>query len=64
MNFNRPDPADFSPVELAILRGLGVDRLDFRATAPREQVVLGKVGDYEKRLAEEKARLAEAGVGG
>jgi len=29
MNFNRPDAADFSPVERAILRGLGVERLEY-----------------------------------
>ena len=39
MDFDRPDPADSSPVERAVLRGLGVDRLDFRPTAPREAVV-------------------------
>ncbi|WP_369056364.1 phytanoyl-CoA dioxygenase family protein [Kineococcus terrestris] len=36
MDFGRSDP---SPVERAVLRGLGVDRLDFRPTAPREDVV-------------------------
>jgi hypothetical protein len=56
MNFNRPDPADFSPVELAVLRGLGVERLDFRPTAPRERVV-----PEQKMLEEEKARLAAVG---
>ena len=35
MNFNRPSADDFSPVERAILRGLGVERLDFRPTRPR-----------------------------
>jgi hypothetical protein len=39
MRFNRPDPADHSPVERAILRGLGVERFDFTATWPRERVV-------------------------
>lgn len=38
MIFNRADPADYSLVELAILRGLGVERLNFRPTAPREQI--------------------------
>jgi hypothetical protein len=37
LNFNRPDPADFSLVERATLRALGVERLDFRPAAPREQ---------------------------
>ena len=35
MNFNRADPADFSPVERAVLRALGVERLDFRSTGER-----------------------------
>ncbi|NAZ86284.1 phytanoyl-CoA dioxygenase family protein, partial [Kineococcus indalonis] len=39
MDFDRPDPEDFSPVERAVLRGLGVERLDFRPSAPREAVV-------------------------
>lgn len=36
MQFDRADPADFSPVERSILRGLGVDRLDFRHDGERE----------------------------
>ena len=58
MNFNRPDPADFSPVELVILQGLGVERLDFRPTAPRERVTPERVRRQQKMLEEEKARLA------
>jgi hypothetical protein len=38
MQFDRADPADFSLVELAILRGLGVERLDFQPAGPREKV--------------------------
>jgi hypothetical protein len=37
MNLDREDPADFSLIELATLHGLGVDRYDFRPTAPREE---------------------------
>lgn len=37
MNFNRADPAEFSLIERATLYGLGVDRYDFRPTAPREE---------------------------
>lgn len=37
MNFNREDPDDFSLIELATLHGLGVDRYDFRPTAPRDE---------------------------
>ena len=35
MNFNRENPADFSPVERAVLRGLGVERYDFKPTRER-----------------------------
>jgi hypothetical protein len=58
MNFNRPDPADFSPVESAVLRGLGVDRLDFRPAAPREAVVPQRVLAQRARAAAEEQRLA------
>ncbi len=46
MNFNRPNPADFSPVELAILRGLGKERYDFK-TDPRARE------DYAERSVRE-----------
>ena len=59
MNFNRPDPADFSPVELAVLRGLGVERLDFQPAAPRERVVPPRVARQQKMMEEEKARLGQ-----
>ena len=36
MNFNRPNPDDFSLLERATLHALGVDRLDFHPTAPRQ----------------------------
>ncbi|MBV9866932.1 MAG: hypothetical protein JO316_16390 [Abitibacteriaceae bacterium] len=62
MNFNREDPADFSLVEQAVLRGLGVERLDFQPTAPRERVVPERVKRQQKMLEEEKQRLAASGV--
>ena len=34
MEFSRPD-GDYSPVEAAVLRGLGVDHYDFKPTQPR-----------------------------
>jgi hypothetical protein len=58
MNFNRPDPADYSPVELAVLRGLGVDRLDFQPAAPGAAVVPERVARQQRMLEEEKVRLA------
>jgi hypothetical protein len=35
MNFNRPNPDDFSLLEQATLHYLGLERLDFHATSPR-----------------------------
>jgi hypothetical protein len=43
LNFDRPDPSDYSLVELAVLRGLGVERLDYRPGAARELVVPERV---------------------
>lgn len=43
MRFDREDPDESSLVERAVLRGLGVPRLPFRATGPREQVVPERV---------------------
>ncbi|HEU5155534.1 MAG TPA: phytanoyl-CoA dioxygenase family protein [Streptosporangiaceae bacterium] len=58
MRFDRPDPGDFSLVERAVLRGLGVDRYEFRPTAPREDVVPERVLRQARMKAEEQARLA------
>ncbi|MBW3625509.1 MAG: hypothetical protein KY468_19100 [Armatimonadetes bacterium] len=38
MEFNRPRPEEFSPVEQAVLRGLGEARIEFTPTAPRERI--------------------------
>ena len=58
MQFDRADPADFSPVERAVLLGLGVDRLDFQPAAPRERIVSEGMKRKQKMLEEEQARLA------
>ena len=58
MQFHRADPSDFSPVERAILRGLGVERLDFQPTAPRERIVSEGMKRKQKMLEEEQARAA------
>jgi hypothetical protein len=58
MNFNRPNADDFSLVEGAILRGLGVGRLDFAPSVPREDVVPDRIRLQQAREAEENARLA------
>ena len=36
LNFNRPNPTDFSLVERGILQALDLERLDFQPTAPYE----------------------------
>jgi hypothetical protein len=43
---------------LAILQGLGVERLDFQPTAPRERIVSEGMKRKQKMLEEEQARLA------
>ena len=58
MNFNRDTPEDFSPVELAVLRGLGKDRLDFKPTGPRERLVPERVKRQKEMLEAQKKRLA------
>jgi hypothetical protein len=60
MEFDRTDPAAFSLVERAVLRGLGVDRLDFAPTAAREEVVPQRVLDQRARARGEEERLAAA----
>ncbi len=62
MNFNRADATDFSLVERAVLRGLGVEKLDFVPTAPRERIVPERVKKQQGVIDAEKARLAAAGV--
>ena len=57
MNFNRENPDDFSLVEKAVLKGLGVERLDFKPTRPRERVVPARVARQKKMLKEQKRRL-------
>ncbi|TVR46799.1 MAG: hypothetical protein EA425_16775, partial [Puniceicoccaceae bacterium] len=58
MKFDREDPADFSPVERAVLRGLGVDRFRFKPTGQRERVVPERVKRQQAMLEEEKRRAA------
>ena len=58
MDFNRDDPEDFSPVELAVLSGLDSARLDFKPAAPRERLVPERERRQQKMLNEQKKRLA------
>jgi hypothetical protein len=56
--FDRSDPAEYSPVELAVLRGLGVDRYPFAATGSREELVPERVAMQARLKAAELQRLA------
>jgi len=58
MRFDREDPGGFSLVEMAVLEGLGVERLEFRPTAERERVTPERELRQKRMLEEEKARLA------
>jgi hypothetical protein len=64
MNFQRANPADFSPVERAVLHGLGVEKLDFQPAAQRERFVPERAKRQQKVLLEEKARLEAARLNG
>ena len=61
MCFDRKDSAEFSAVETAVLRALGVDRFDFQRTGERETVVPTRVLEQQRREAAERKRLAAAG---
>jgi hypothetical protein len=58
MQFNRENLADFSPVELAVLNALGVERFDYQPTHERERIVPERVLREQKMIEEQKARLA------
>lgn len=57
MCFNRPD-SDYSPVERAVLRALGVEQYDFQPTHAREGVIPERHKRQAKMLEEERARAA------
>lgn len=61
MRFNRDDPAEHSPVERAVLRGLGVERYDFQPTAERRRITPERVKRQQELKAQEQARLAARG---
>ena len=59
MRFDRRDDGTaYSPVELSILRALGVDHYDYQPTAPRQEIVPPRVARQRKLLEEERARQA------
>jgi hypothetical protein len=64
MQFDRADPAQLSPVERAVLRGLGVETFPFERTGEREIVVPERVLEQQRRESAEAERLAAAGVAG
>jgi hypothetical protein len=63
MRFDRSDPAEHSPVERAVLRALGVERLRFAPTRTRERIVPERERRQRRMRDEEHARLADAAGG-
>ena len=57
MDFGRQNPDDYSLVERAVLRALGVDRLDFRPTQPRQYLDSKQV--HSEQRAKREARAAQ-----
>lgn len=55
MQFNRAD-GRYSPVEQAVLRGLGVDHYDFQPTGPREEIIPERRKKQMRMLEEEQRR--------
>ena len=49
-NFNRDDPDEYSLVEKKTLRALGVDKLDFKNTMERKEVVPARLGVQGKMI--------------
>ena len=58
-NFSRERPEEYSLVERKTLRALGVDRLDFKPTAERREIVPKRVLIQRAMLEAEKKRLEE-----
>ncbi len=61
MRFDRANPLEHSPVERAILRGLGVERYEFTTARARQRLGPARVAAQGKLEQEEAARLAKAG---
>jgi hypothetical protein len=57
MQFDRPDGA-YSPVERAVLAGLGVERYPFSPAAERRKIIPGRLVEQARLAAEEAARAA------
>ncbi|KAG8940683.1 hypothetical protein FRC03_005181 [Tulasnella sp. 419] len=58
-NFNREDPSEYSLVEKKTLKALGVDRLDYKITAPRQQFIPAARHVKNEMAKQEIARLKE-----
>ncbi len=58
MRFDRADPDELAPIELAVLRGLGLDRLDYRIEGERRENVPERIRRQREMLEQEQARLA------
>lgn len=54
---------DYSPVEQAVLRGLGVASFEFNATGPRERLVPARVRSQRRMTRAEKGRGRPGGPG-
>jgi ectoine hydroxylase-related dioxygenase (phytanoyl-CoA dioxygenase family) len=60
MQFNRERFEDFSLVELAVLRALEMERLDFQIQGEREARVPGRIARQQALLQAEKGRLRQS----
>jgi len=59
MRFDRrSDGAVYSPVELAVLRALGVDHYDFEPAVPRQKIVPARIAKQQELLEKERERLS------
>jgi hypothetical protein len=59
MRFDRrADGSAYSPVELAVLRALGVEHYDFHPTGPRQKIIPPRVAMQQKLLEEERERIS------
>ena len=58
MDFNRPDPSDYSLVERSVLHNLKVDHLNFKITRARERITPERVHRQRKMMETQINRLA------
>ena len=58
MDFNRPDPSDYSLVERSVLHNLKVAHLNFKITRARERITPERVHRQRKMMETQINRLA------